>query len=143
MTPAARRLPILAALVLAAAVAALALGGPRASGAGAPPTASGFDFVKFPQPAPLCAGVGLRQSPYFTRGDCGFGEVTLGGVPDTADVKAKLTGADGSTLATVDATNSDPGVWQYDITPESGWPAAPVTIRGNADGVAPPGTGTF
>jgi len=30
-------------------------------------------------PDPACAGVGLRQSPYFTRNDCGFAEVRIDG----------------------------------------------------------------
>ena len=78
------RIPLLSLLTLAAAAAALAIGGARASGAGEPAVASGFDFVKYP--TPLCTGVGVRQSPYFTRDDCGFGEATLGDLRDGADV---------------------------------------------------------
>ena len=59
-----RRLSILTLLTLAAVAAALAIGGARASGAGEPAMASGFDFVKYP--TPLCSGAGLRQSTYFT-----------------------------------------------------------------------------
>src|SRR5690349_9263438 len=102
----ARRLPPLSLVMLAALAVALLLGGARADGAGEPASASAFDFVKYP--TPLCTGAGVRQSPYFTRDDCGFGEATLGDLRDGADVQARFTGADGSDLGTVPAAASDP-----------------------------------
>jgi len=142
MTSFAPRRPILLSLLtLAAVAAALAVGGARASGAGEPAVASSFDFVKFPTPA--CAGVGIRQSPYFTRDDCGFGEATLGDLRDGADVQARFTGADGSDLGTFPAAPSDHGVWEFDIAPGAGWPAGPVTVTMVVDGSDAEGTGTF
>src|SRR5690349_23496449 len=127
-----RRLSILTLLTLAAVAAALAIGGARASGAGEPAMASGFDFVKYP--TPLCSGAGLRQSAYFTRDDCGFGEATLGELRDGADVQARFTGADGTVLGVFPAAASDPGVWEFDIAPEADWPAGPVDVTMIVDG---------
>src|SRR3954468_3453168 len=116
-----RALALLA--LLAVVAAALTISGAPASGrAGTAAVASGFDVVKFPAPQPGCAGVGLRQSLYLTRNDCGFGEVTIEGAGESDTVTAVLTGSDGSALATEPAT-FDSGTWQYDITPETDWPA--------------------
>ena len=141
LLPARRRLLLLLTLLAAAAV--LVIGGSRAAGQATTPVASGFDFVKYPAPQPACAGVGLRQSPYFTRTDCGYGEVTLEGVDAGAEVRAVLRNAAGAELATVDATNSEGSVWQFDIVPEDGWRAGPVTVTLEVGGEAADGEGTF
>ncbi len=139
-----RRLPLLVLLTLAVVAAALAVGGARASGAGEPAVASSFDFVKYPSPAPACTGVGLRRSPYLTRDDCGFGDVTLAGLPDSADVQARLTGADGSQLGDVlPAASRGDGVWRFEIRPGADWPAGPVTVTMIVAGRDAEGTGTF
>ena len=112
-----RRLPLVSLLTLAAVAAALSIGGARASGAGEPATASGYDFVKYPLPA--CAGVGLRQSPYFTRGDCGFGEATLGDLREGADVQARFAGADGERPRDGRGDGDRPGrPGSFEIAPE-------------------------
>jgi immune inhibitor A len=131
-------------LVALLLVLPLVLGaGGHAAAAGDPPAASAFDFVRFPTPQPGCTGIGLRGSPYFTRGDCGFGEVTLAGVSETAHVRATLADAQGRALATVDATHDAGEVWQYEIRPAADWPAGPVTATLSVDGVAAAGEGTF
>jgi M6 family metalloprotease-like protein len=129
--------------LLAVVVAALTIGGATAAGRDdTAAVASGFDVVKFPAPQPACAGVGLRQSPYLTRNDCGFGEVTIDGASEGDEVTAILTGADGSALATETAT-FDEGAWQYDIAPSTDWPAGPVTVAIDVNGTRAAGTGTF
>jgi hypothetical protein len=75
------------ALAVIALVAVGFLPGTTASGQDAgTPVATGFDFIKFPTPA--CAGAGLRQSPYFTRNDCGFAEVRIDGAQEGDAVTA-------------------------------------------------------
>ena len=123
--PSARRRLLLLVLTLAAIAALAAAAGTRATGQAAAPVASGFDFVKFPAPQPACAGVGLRQSPYFTRQDCGFGKVSLEGVDAGAEVRAVLHDAAGGEFATVDAARGEGSRWEYDIVPEAGWRAGP------------------
>ena len=137
-----RRLPLLSLLTLAAVAAALAIGGARASGAGEPAVVSGYDFAVYPSPA--CADpLGTRESPYFARGDCGFGEVTLPGRPDGTDVQAQLTGADGTDLGTLNAASRGAGVWRFPIRPATSWPAGPVTVTTIVNGQEAEGTGTF
>jgi M6 family metalloprotease-like protein len=134
---------LLACLAVLSGAVAIALGTGSATGATAPPAASTFDFVRFPTPQPLCTGAGLRGSPYFTRDDCGFGEVTLAGVPESATVQAVLKDSSGATVDTVEATFDSADTWQYDITPASGWKAGPIAVRVQVDGQPATGEGTF
>ena len=89
------------ALALLAIVAAFAFapGGATAAGrdgaARSPPATTSSSSRRRRAP-----GVGLRQSPYFTRNDCGFAEVRIDGAQESDDVTAVLTGADGSALGT-------------------------------------------
>ena len=117
--------------------------GAHAAAAGDPPSASGFDFVRYQAGTPAVCAVGISGSPYFTRDDCGYGTVELANVATTAPVTAKLTGSDGSDLGTVDATNDSDTEWSYDIEPQASWPAGPVTVKMLVDGAEIPGEGTF
>ena len=137
-----RRMPLLALLTLAAVAVALAIGGARASGAGEPAVASGYDFAVYP--SNVCGSpLATRNSPHLTRDDCAFGEVTLAGEPDGTDVQARLTGADGSDLGTLPAASKGSGVWRYEIRPADDWPAGPVTVTTIVGGRDAVGTGTF
>ena len=128
------------ALAVLAIAAAVFVPGATATGQEAgTPVASAFDFVKFPTPA--CAGVGLRQSPYFTRNDCGFAEVRLAGAQATDEVTAVLSSG-GTELATVPAT-ADGDLWQFDVAPEADWPAGPVTVTMRVGDEIAEGEGTF
>src|SRR4051794_16489337 len=68
---------------LLAIAAALSFGALAASAADPPGTtdrtASGWSIVKFPEPSPLCTGVGWTGAVYFDRLDCGFGTVAVSG----------------------------------------------------------------
>lgn len=86
------------ALAVIALIASVFVPGATATGQEAgTPVATGFDFIKFPTPA--CAGVGVRQSPYFTRNDCGFAEVRIDGAQASDEVTAVFS-SDGTELGT-------------------------------------------
>src|SRR5688500_15444789 len=124
------------ALAVLAIAAAVFVPGATATGQQAgTPVASAFDFVKFPTPA--CAGVGLRQSPYFTRNDCGFAEVRIDGAQESDEVTAVFSHG-GTAEAAFDA-----GVWQFDVAPEADWPAGPVTVTMRVGDEVAEGEGTF
>jgi immune inhibitor A len=124
------------ALAVLAIAAAVFVPGASATGQEAgTPVASAFDFVKFP--TPVCAGVGLRQSPYFTRNDCGFAEVRIDGAQESDQVTAVFSNG-----ATAEAT-FDAGVWQFDIAPEADWPAGPVTVTMRVNDEIADGEGRF
>src|SRR3954469_20572678 len=95
--PVARPLPL--AVLLLAAVAIVALGGGRASGADDPPVAT-FEFARTSTP---CL-TGWFTGAYMQRHDCIRGDVTLPGVADDADVVAVLK-AGGQELTREDAAS--------------------------------------
>ena len=127
------------ALAVLALVALAFVPGTASGQQAAAPIASGYDFVKFPTPA--CAGVGLRQSPYFTRNDCGFAEVRIVGAEATDQITAVLSSG-GTELKSEPAT-ADGDVWQFDVAPEADWPAGPVTVTMHVGDRAAAGEGTF
>ena len=123
------------ALAVLALVALAFIPGTASGQQAGAPVASAYDFVKFP--TPLCAGVGLRQSPYFTRNDCGFAEVRIDGAQATDEVTAVFSNG-----STAEAT-FDEGVWQFDIAPEADWPAGPVKVTMRVNDEVADGEGTF
>jgi M6 family metalloprotease-like protein len=123
------------ALAVLALVALAFIPGTASGQQAGAPIASAYDFVKFPTPA--CAGVGLRQSAYFTRNDCGFAEVRIDGAQATDEVTAVFSNG-----STTEAT-FDEGVWQFDISPEADWPAGPVTVAMRVGDEVADGEGTF
>ncbi|MGH3032170.1 MAG: hypothetical protein ACRDNE_15690, partial [Gaiellaceae bacterium] len=93
--------------------------------------ASGWTIVKFPQPQPLCTGVGLLGSLYFDRLDCGFGYVTVSETtPESTNVVVDLVGPDGNVFETQETTyRAEEDAWEFSITPTASWPAGNITLR--------------
>ena len=99
--------------------------------------ASGFATFKFPQPNPVCTGLGLNVSnaPYFDALDCGFVSFLVTGAAAAANVVVDFIGPDGATFETQQAVFDEVnGDWQFSITPEEGWPAGHATARVTVDG---------
>lgn len=130
-TRALRALQLLAVVFLLGAVAPQA---PRAADSDPAPMASGWTIVKFPQPQPLCTGVGLLGSLYFDRLDCGFGYVTVSETtPESTNVVVDFVGPDGNVFETQETTyRVEEDAWEFSITPTASWPAGDITLRARA-----------
>ncbi|MGH2589934.1 MAG: hypothetical protein ACRDGW_03960, partial [Actinomycetota bacterium] len=109
------------------------------------PTASGWVIVKFPQPQPVCTGVGLTGSLYFDRLDCGFGFVTVSETtPQTTNVFIDFVGPNGGVFETRTTTyRSADDAWQFFITPKAAWPAGDITLRARLGDAVAGETGFF
>src|SRR3954468_14738094 len=125
------RLLLVGLLGALAAATILTSSAATAGAASTAATASSFDVAKFPAPQPACTGVGLRNSLYFDRLDCGFGTFSLSGATQTSVVQVDFVGpAGGAPFATQTATfRTSDSTWEYEIAPDATWPAGEISVR--------------
>ena len=101
----------------------------------AAPAVTSWNTFKFPSGQPACTGVGLRVNQYWDRLDCGFSNVTISDVTNTATVEGSILDKDGNVLEIqtlfYSATDGD---YQFDVVPGNStsgisWPAGKFTLR--------------
>src|SRR5688500_2263921 len=68
------------------------------------PIASGWTLIKFPEPQPVCTGVGFLGAVYYDRLDCGFGYVSVTETTPTSTVKVSFIDSAGVTQNTQTTT---------------------------------------
>ena len=135
------RVPRLLVVALVALAAALPLGTFGADSQAAPGgvnyTLGSWELFEFAGVQPACDGVGWPKQ-IFSRGDCGFGRVTLS--PAAAKtVRFDFIDSTGTVVDTWTDVASAAGVAQYYVFPDQNWATGEITIRAS---VASPDTGT-